>query len=328
MSKAISDIAIIGAGMTGLSCASALAAAGRDVRLFDKGRGPGGRMAARRAEIAGRTVSFDHGAQYFTARDEGFAAQVERWKAAGVVSRWPAAEKPGGDAAWVGVPGMNGPLRAMATGLAKGGQTVAWGTRIEHIERLRDGWRLSDEGESWEADRLVIAVPAEQARTLLRDAAPDMAAIPGKARSAPCWSVMVAFAEPLGIEADALREDGARISWAARNSAKPARSGTETWMLHASPARSLEVLELPKEKVAAMLLEDFFAQTGAPMAVPIHLAAHRWLYAMADALDGPPAHYDADARIGLAGDYLHSPRVEGAWLSGQALARLLIEQPA
>ncbi|NQZ46169.1 MAG: FAD-dependent oxidoreductase, partial [Erythrobacter sp.] len=65
------DIVIIGAGMAGLACASQLIAAGRDVRLLDKGRGPGGRMAARRANVAGQPSAFDHGAQYFTARDPG-----------------------------------------------------------------------------------------------------------------------------------------------------------------------------------------------------------------------------------------------------------------
>ena len=39
------QVAIIGAGMAGLTCASRLAEAGHDVAVFDKGRGPGGRMA-------------------------------------------------------------------------------------------------------------------------------------------------------------------------------------------------------------------------------------------------------------------------------------------
>ncbi len=99
-------VGIIGAGMAGLACATRLADAGFAVTAFDKGRGPGGRMATRRAEVEGRTVRFDHGAQYFTARDPAFADQVTRWQADGIVARWPAA----GDDAWVGTPGMNAPL--------------------------------------------------------------------------------------------------------------------------------------------------------------------------------------------------------------------------
>ena len=69
-------IAIIGAGMAGLTCATRLSAAGHEVSVFDKGRGPGGRMASRRVEHGGETFRFDHGAQYFTAREMAFQTQV------------------------------------------------------------------------------------------------------------------------------------------------------------------------------------------------------------------------------------------------------------
>ena len=64
--------AIIGAGMAGLSCARALIAAGQNVDLFDKGRGPGGRMSTRRMETPIGEIRWDHGAQFFTARDDRF----------------------------------------------------------------------------------------------------------------------------------------------------------------------------------------------------------------------------------------------------------------
>jgi renalase len=97
-------------------------------------------------------------------------------------------------------------------------------------------------------------------------------------------------------------------------------------VLHASPARSREVLDLPQEKVAPILLADFFAQAGVEAVEPVHLVAHRWLYAQPGSLREKPAYYDAEARIGIAGDYLHSPRVEGAWVSGAALATAVLAQ--
>ena len=51
-------IAIVGAGVAGLTGALALRDAGCEVVVFDKGRGPGGRTATRRAGA----LSFDHGA--------------------------------------------------------------------------------------------------------------------------------------------------------------------------------------------------------------------------------------------------------------------------
>ena len=75
--------AVVGAGIAGLSCARALTDAGVRVTVLDKGRGSGGRMSTRRGE----GWACDHGAQYFTARDPRFRAEVARWLAAGVAAR-------------------------------------------------------------------------------------------------------------------------------------------------------------------------------------------------------------------------------------------------
>ncbi|GAB4484683.1 MAG: NAD(P)-binding protein [Erythrobacter tepidarius] len=309
-----SDFLVIGGGMAGLACASELSRNGAAVTVLDKGRGPGGRMAARRIELAGVTVSFDHGAQYFTARDPAFRAAVAGWEAAGVAARWPAA----GPDAWVGVPGMNAPLRAMAQAL-----DVRWGVRAERLVRNGALWRVDAGKACFTAAQVLVAVPAEQAAMLLAEPAPELAALAAGVASAPCWAVMAVFAAPL-VLADTFRSETGPVSWAARNSAKPGRAGAEAWVIHASPQRSRALLDCPKERVAETLLADFFAVTGAAPVAPAHLDAHRWLYALPAALADEGARHDAARGIGLAGDWLHSPRVEGAWLSGRALAGLVL----
>ena len=128
-------IGIVGAGMAGLSCAQELQRRGHDPVLFDKGRGPGGRMSTRRIDTPLGEAAFDHGAQYLTARDPAFVAQVERWADAGHVARWPAA----GPDAWVGTPAMNAPIRAMAQRC-----DVRWNTRVETLHHDGD-WRIGEE---------------------------------------------------------------------------------------------------------------------------------------------------------------------------------------
>jgi len=311
------DILIIGGGMAGLSAATALGAAAGRIIVLDKGRGPGGRMAARRAEIGGAQVGFDHGAQYFTARDLAFREAVLAWEAAAVAAPWPAA---GGDA-WVGTPGMNACVKAMAEPL-----DVRWGVRAERLERTGAVWRIAAGDQSFTAATVLVAVPAEQAAVLLAGVAPDLAKLAGSVASAPCWAVMAGFDAPLPIAPDTYRSDTGPISWAARNSAKPGRSGVETWVIHASPAHSRELIDLTKEEVAQIILADFFAATGAEPESPQHLDAHRWLYALPQAIKGEGARFDAALRIGIAGDYLHSPRVEGAWLSGRTLAQAVLQE--
>ncbi len=77
-------IGIVGAGLAGLACAETLTGRGHHVLLVDKGREPGGRMSCRRIQTSAGEAAFDHGAQYFTARDDAFRRQVESWISEGV----------------------------------------------------------------------------------------------------------------------------------------------------------------------------------------------------------------------------------------------------
>lgn len=301
-------IAIIGAGMAGLSCATRLAAEGHTVSVFDKGRGPGGRMATRRAEVDGEMLHFDHGAQYLTVRDDRFAKQVADWETSGVVARWPAA----GEGAFVGVPGMNAPIKAMAAAL-----DVRFGMRIETFGRSGDCWRLDGDGTSDLFDTVLVAVPAEQAGPLLVAHSPEMAQLAEDTVADPCWTVMVAFESALD-HADTIRDAGA-IGWAARNSAKPGRDDGECWVVQASPDWSREYLEDEPDSVIKLLLEELRETVGGPLPVIRHAAAHRWRYARSGAA-GEGALWHKEGRIGACGDWLIGPRIEDAYISGLELA--------
>lgn len=305
-------VAIIGAGIAGLSCATTLKDAGADVALFDKGRGPGGRMSTRRATTGEATVQFDHGAQYFTARDPAFGATVAAWAASGIVARWPAA----GSDAWVGVPAMNAPVRVLAES-----HDVRWGCRIGKVGREGGAWRLDDVDERYDA--LVVAVPAEQVAPLIASYAPDVAARADATPSEPCWTLMVAFDSRIDIADDCLRGDsGDPIGWAARNSAKPGRSAPETWVVQAGAEWSARHLEMETDAVADLLLAALTERAGALPGV-LHRAAHRWRYARTTGRGDAP-FWDRTIGLGGCGDWLAGPRVESAWLSGHWLARAMI----
>ena len=304
-------IAIIGAGLSGLSCAAALAERSHAVTLFDKGGTPGGRMATRHLPTPLGPVSFDHGAQYFTARDEAFRAEVNRWQSAGLVAPWPAA----GTEAWVGVPGMNAATLALARG-----RDLHSSARVEAVRNDAAGWHLLIAGaEAGPFDALVVAVPAEQVGALIApwDAtlAAEATATPGE----PCWTVMAAFAQRLPIAVDVLSDKGL-LGWTARNSAKPARSGPEAWIMQAGPAWSRQHLEDMPEDVGPILLSALAEAAGDTLPDAVAVAAHRWRFARSGRL-GRDVLWNPDLRLGVCGDWLRGPRIECAWLSGQHLAR-------
>lgn len=297
--------------MAGLACATRLGTFGIKATLFDKSRGPGGRMSTRRVETRLGEVAFDHGAQYFTARDPAFIEQVHAWAEAGIVAPWPAAAAD----AWVGVPAMNAPLRLMAEGCE-----VHWSSRIDALEKHHDGWALRGAPVQQRCfDAVVIAVPAEQAGPLLRPFDASIAERADAANAAPCWTVMAAFADPLGSTTDAVRGQGI-VGWAARNSAKPGRQGPEAWVLQATPEWSHGHLEDTAEDVVQSLLAGLEAELEAQLPAPVAAIAHRWRYARYGSAEDQGVPWNAALGLGACGDWLLGPRVECAWLAGARLA--------
>lgn len=290
--------------MAGLSCAQKLHQQGHSSVLFDKGRGPGGRMSTRRIDTPLGETSFDHGAQYFTVRDPAFVARVGRWADAVQVAPWP----PAGIDAWVGMPSMNTPIRAMADEC-----DVRWNSRIDTLQY--DGkWQL--DGDIFDA--VILSVPAEQVPALAREHDTSIADAARSAVSDPCWTVIAAFDHPLPIEVDRLTNLGI-IGSAVRNSAKPGRIGPEAWVLQATADWSREHLEDQPERIEQALLAAFGAHIGTNQMQVIAISAHRWRYAQAGALDRG-AIWNAKIKLGACGDWLLGPRIEAAWLSGQRLA--------
>lgn len=309
------NVAIVGAGMAGLSCASQLVRHGHAVRLFDKGRGPGGRMSTRRMTSGHGDVQFDHGAQYFTVRDPAFMAQVARWSASGVAAPWPAA----GTGAWVGVPAMNAVVRDLAAQ-----HDVTFGWHVCGLVRKDNAWHLVGDAPDGARvqigpfDAVVVSIPPEQAAAIVALHDLSLASTALAARSQPCWTAMLAFEQRLPTRQDTVRDTGL-ISWAARNSAKPGRTGLESWVIQANPQWSCAHIDDSADTVTAHLSEALSAALGVALPQPVIAASHRWRYAMSTG-SNLGAMWSETSRIGICGDWLLGPRVENAWVSGRALA--------
>lgn len=327
---AVLPIVIVGAGMAGLSCAHHLHAAGVAVQVLDKSRGPSGRMSTRR----GDGWQCDHGAGYFTALHPDFQAQVQRWEEAGVAGVWqPRIGHVNGDVGssavvtqpqrWVGVPRMTAPAGWMARGLSMTLQAT-----VKQLARDGDAWTVTtaEHGTLPERfGRVVVAVPSVQAQPLLQPVAPDFAALAASAAMCGSWVLMMQFDQKLDLPWDAADITNSPVAWLARDSSKPGRAGSESWVLHASASWTQEHMEDTPEQATAALLQAFAELTGGAYQ-PVSLSAHRWRYAQsAPGLDLGCA-WDAQMQLGVCGDWLHGGQVEGAWLSGQALAQKIIAQ--
>lgn len=323
------SIAIIGAGISGLSAAQALREAGLSVHLFDKSRGSGGRMASKRSEAG----SLDLGAQYFTARDRRFAAAVRNWQTQGWASEWRPSlyetrygqlgPSPDEQERYVGTPSMS----AITRGLL-GDLPVTFGCRVTEVFRGPRHWTLQDaEGQPHGPfAQVIVATPAPQACNLL-SAAPVLAGKAAAVVMEPTWSVALGFQRPLETTIDGCFVRDAALDWFSRDQSKPGRANAlDTWVLHASSAWTREHLDMPKEAVIERLHGAFAELMDCALPEPSFQLAHRWLYARPAQTNQWGSLADVDLGLYACGDWCLSGRVEGAWLSGQDAARRVIER--
>ena len=139
------------------------------------------------------------------------------------------------------------------------------------------------------------------------------------------WAVMLRHDAPVPLPFDGAFVNHGPLRWIARDSSKPGRAGPETWLLHATPEWSAPRLEDSPDAVAAEMIAAFVAIGGAR---PSDWTAHRWRYSDTAPPLGQGCAWDHDAGIGLCGDWIDAGKVEGAWLSGRALARRIAAAPS
>lgn len=300
-------VAIVGAGMTGLTAARALTSAGVAPVLFDKGRAVGGRLATRHSRAG---FQFDHGAQMLPAASPEFRALLESAQQAGAAERWPLAE---GRAEYVGTPGMQGLAQHMAQGL-----DIRQGVEVPSIEPGGHGWRVGGE----DFDRVICTVPAPQAIALLA-ATPGMTEPLRAVVMDPNLTLMLALPGGAGARVVTREDTGDEIAWLACDSAKRGRSVAGCWVAQANADWSRAHLELEKDEIAARMLPMVCARIGADPAQVLYAAGHRWRYATASVPLGQPFHA-LDNTLFLGGDWALSERAEGGWTSGRAMAAAVL----
>lgn len=315
------DVAIVGAGLAGIVCARRLVDAGRSVVLFDKGRKAGGRLSTRRAA----PTRFDHGAPLFTARSSAFVTEVQGWAERGIVGAWDGrftelrsngTRAPWLSSAWVGTPSMSAIPAALVEGL-----DVRTQVRVGSVVSQEGGWTLEDEHGVGLGTfgTVLVNTPAGQASPLLA-AVPHLRDAAAAVEMNPCWAVMIVPEQPWDPGFDAAQFDEGPLSRAVAQAAKPGRDATAGWVVHAEASWTHAHWESPSEQVTQTLVAALENVAEHPIGSLRFSTAHRWRYARV--AQGLPAGclWDASMRLGACGDWCGGPGLEGAWISGHALA--------
>jgi len=306
-------IVVVGAGLSGLTAARSLVAAGQNVTVLDKGRSSGGRCATRRV---GNAV-LDHGAQFFTARSDDFLRIVDEWLQADVAREWCRGFGSGdGHPRYCGTHGMTTITKHLARGL-----DVQCSHMVFNIERAGMQWRVHrDDGTYLDADCVVITCPVPQSMALLVGAELP---IPDGIRTIEYDKTIAALVVVEGETnvpfPGGIQDADATFSFVADNHMKgisPQRALT----LHCSPSFSETHWWNDAAITHELVMENAQAWIGS--ANVIEHQPKRWR--MATPRTTWHERCWSHEGIVLAGDAFAGPKVEGAVLSGLAAAQRIL----
>jgi renalase len=324
---------VVGAGISGLIAARELQAAGWRVTVLDKGRGVGGRMATRRFGGA----SFDHGAQFFTAREDRFEQHVNDWLEAGAAAEWTRgfADADGdvnedGHPRYRGSEGMTSIPKHLAEDL-----DVRTGERVTRVDQTGAGWTVACEsGATASGDALLLTAPVPQSLALAESGS---YALPESVRRQlervvydPCFALMAVLDGPSPVpEPGGVQIKGEPLDWIGDNAAKGI-SDLPALTIHAGPRWSRQHFDDEAPDISRALLDLAGERLGVDLAaMTVETSVARWRYSwVVQPHDEPRLVASEDPPLLFCGDAYGQPKVEGAALSGLAAADWLLGREA
>lgn len=345
-SPQIWDVAVIGAGMAGLICARRLQQAGYRVRVLDKSRGVGGRLATRRVNDS----PVDHGCRRLEPTTPDLTTLVAELVDRGTLSAWrpqvfdlsaTGTLTPRGVAEgwWAAPRGMSAVAKVLAAGIPL--QKQAKAVALKPIPT--GGWQIELEGaDSIRARGAVIAIPAPQAADLVGSLVDlDWSTQLQRVTYAPAITVMAGYAaehvplptpdarspqgEPTPLQAGwaVIGQTGSPLAWASLDSSKG--NGPPTVVLQSSAAFAVAHLETPNLTPAAhRLLADASPYLGKNLLNPHWLQVHRWRYALVEQPLGKILQTSLPSPLVCCGDWVSGASVgdalEAGWQAATAAA--------
>ena len=322
-------IAIIGAGMAGLTTAHALGDYAK-VTVFEKSKGPGGRLSTRHHE----SFAFDHGAQFFTSKTDEFTRFIRPFIEKGIITRWQPSiasytnnhiderthwetDQPH----YIGVPSMNEIAKQLSQNLS-----ISYDTHINKLERIHHKWHMTDDkkNQSDTYDWIILTAPAPQSAALL----PPSVAFYEDVKSysmTSCYAMMAGFRHITQLSFDAAKNNHSAIKWVCLNHLKPGRNHLPSLLLHTNENWAKQHINDDHSLIVELLSREASSMLGIDFSKADYLRAHRWLYAGTSHTSAQGFFIDNKRSIGACGDWCTEGSVEGAFTSASMLAQQIIK---
>jgi predicted NAD/FAD-dependent oxidoreductase len=329
------EIAVIGAGMAGLTCAQQLHQAGYNVVVVEKSRGLGGRLATRR--LQGNHA--DHGVCYLKPKDDRFQSLIKTLVDQSILQPWPDMIHELDASGQLQEPRERPLSYASPTGFSAIGKFLATGLsliqnqRVAKIGLVNQRWHLQFENDSAiTADSVIVAIPAPQALTIL-ESIPDSGFLRTlkSVQYSACIAAIALY--PSHFETDSLDwkaivcPHDSDLSWIALDNTKQNSASQPVFVVQSNAAFANHYLDTVDLQPVGQHLLNKAAQLLPWLSTPQVLQVHRWRYAFpTQPLSEKYLTATTELPLICAGDWCGGNRVESAFLSGLATAEQMNSQ--
>jgi predicted NAD/FAD-dependent oxidoreductase len=319
-------VGIIGAGVSGLTLGTQLKAKGFQVEIFDKGRAVGGRASSRRTDWG----YLDHGAQFLTIRDSEFHRFLATHLPHACLSPWEV------NFARLANNQMTSetletlryvPRQSMSTLCRELAANLLVRTQVKICQLSRGNrWMLQgDDGNHYGPfDRVVITAPPAQTAELIRHHS-DLAEAIARIQMWPCWTLMLITPNAIPVPFGGIKCNHPVLGWIGLNHTKPGRGELASLVIQANWEWSTETLEKERDVVGEILQEAAEQVLGLNLGDFNYKATHLWRYAAPIEVAPQPYFLDPENHLAACGDWCVAGRIEGAFLSANALSKQMIQ---
>jgi predicted NAD/FAD-dependent oxidoreductase len=338
-------IAVIGAGISGLTAGRGLANAGHEVVVYEKSGGYGGRLATR---YAGKDneQKLDHGVTFFTAESSEFTKLVTELSAKGILTTWEgkyAHRDEDGEVTlhenespyYYAPKGMNTVGKYIGRNLdIRLNEKVGGLTHIGENRRKKKSWMLNFPTALTEsADAVIIAAPARQAYALLNTTIDEIETLKlvreiDEVVYESQFALLAGYNDTDMPEWNALDCDDDIIEFISNESTKKERGDVHSLVVHTTSEFAKKHINADREVVEELITNRLTEVLGGWAALADWKQLHFWRYSRA--LNPLPHDYmeikGNDTPLALVGGYMNGNTVESAYLSGLKLGKHWVEQ--
>lgn len=321
------DFCILGSGLSGSRIANLLNR-NYSIEVIDKAKGIGGRSSVKKF---GKSVTFDHGLQYYSPKDTQFKQFIKKLIKKRILKLWNGNHL---DFTFknrenfhkvIGIKGNNDLNKFLLKKIKKN-----LNEEIKHIKFKNDHWEVFGATSKFKTKSIIITFPYEQTVELAKKYLKS-SFLKLKVKMNPNLTLLLSHKTKKLIPISSIRVDKSLISWMAHENSKKRFSKKESyWTVQTSKNFSKKIIKSYKKRrnyYSNLIAKEFSNFLNLDPRTFKIFKIHGWKYSYNFNKTNHKFYWCKKFRIGVCGDWFIGPNAESSWESANSLFNNIKKNP-